>query len=63
MANAFNDPYWQAAVEDEVDSFPHLAGFIEDTCTTCHAPMGRTHAYRYSIWTLTELFPIRYRQK
>jgi hypothetical protein len=44
MANAFNDPYWQAAVEDEVDSFPQLAGFIENTCTTCHAPMGRTHA-------------------
>jgi len=46
MANAFNDPYWQAAVEDEVDSFPALAGFIEDTCTTCHAPMGRTHAHQ-----------------
>jgi hypothetical protein len=46
MANAFHDPYWQAAVEDEVDSFPHLAGFIEDTCTTCHAPMGRTHAHQ-----------------
>ncbi len=45
MANAFNDPYWQAAVEDEVDSFPDLTGLIEDTCTTCHAPMGRTHAY------------------
>ena len=45
MANAFNDPYWRAAVEDEVDSFPHLAGFIEDTCTRCHAPMGRTHAH------------------
>lgn len=48
MANAFNDPYWQAAVEDEVDSFPHLAGFIENTCTTCHAPMGRTHAHHTS---------------
>ena len=45
MANAFNDPYWQAAVEDEVDSFPRLSGLIEDTCTKCHAPMGRTHAY------------------
>ena len=45
MANAFNDPYWQAAVEDEVDSFPHLSGLIEDTCSKCHAPMGRTHAY------------------
>ena len=46
MAQAFNDPYWQAAVEDEVESFPHLTGLIEDTCTTCHAPMGRTHAYQ-----------------
>jgi len=45
MANAFIDPYWQAAVEDEVLSFPQNAGFIEDTCTKCHAPMGRTHAY------------------
>lgn len=25
MAQAFNDPYWQAAVEDEVESFPHLS--------------------------------------
>ena len=40
MANAFNDPYWQAAVEDEVDSFPALAGFIENTCIKCHAPNG-----------------------
>jgi len=46
MANAFNDPYWQAAVEDEASSFPDLAGFIEDTCTRCHAPMGRTHAHQ-----------------
>jgi hypothetical protein len=46
MAQSFNDPYWQAAVEDEVESFPHLTGFIEDTCTTCHAPMGRTHAHQ-----------------
>jgi hypothetical protein len=45
MANAFNDPYWQAAVEDEVDSFPVLAGFIENTCITCHAPMGHTHSH------------------
>ena len=45
MANSFNDPYWQAAVQDESDSFPALSGFIEDTCTTCHAPMGRTNAH------------------
>ncbi len=46
MANAFNDPYWQAAVQDEVESFPALTGLIEDTCTKCHAPMGRTHAHQ-----------------
>ena len=46
MAQAFNDPYWQAAVEDEVESFPHLTGLIEDTCTRCHAPMGSTHAHQ-----------------
>ena len=45
-AQAFNDPYWQAAVEDEVQSFPHLTGMIEDTCATCHAPMGRTYAHQ-----------------
>ena len=45
MAHAFNDPYWQAAVQDESETFPVLSGFIEDTCTTCHAPMGRTHAH------------------
>ena len=45
MANSFNDPYWQAAVQDESHTFPALSGFIEDTCTTCHAPMGRTHAH------------------
>jgi hypothetical protein len=46
MANSFNDPYWQAAVQDESESFPALSGFIEDTCTTCHSPMGRTHAHQ-----------------
>jgi len=48
MANSFNDPYWQAAVEDEAESFPLLSGLIEDTCTTCHAPMGHTQAHQTS---------------
>jgi len=46
MAHAFDDPYYQAAVEDEASHFPHLAGFIEDTCLTCHSPMARTHAHQ-----------------
>ena len=49
MANSFNDPYWQAAVEDESATFPELSGFIENTCTKCHAPMGNTHAHHLEL--------------
>lgn len=46
MAHSYNDPYYQAAVQDETRVFPHLAGFIEDKCLTCHTPMARTHAHQ-----------------
>jgi len=46
MAHAFDDPYFRAVVEDEMTLFPSLAGLIEDTCLTCHAPMARTHAHQ-----------------
>lgn len=46
MAHAFDDPYYQAAVEDEVSAFPALAGLIEDTCLTCHTPMAHTNAHQ-----------------
>ncbi len=45
MANAAKDPLWQAKVKAEVDTHPGLQTVIEDKCTTCHAPMGRTEAY------------------
>lgn len=45
MAHAFDDPYFQAKLQDEVHVFPQLAGLIEDKCLSCHAPMGRTHAH------------------
>ncbi len=45
MANAAKDPLWQAKVKAEVNTHPELQGIIEDKCTTCHAPMGRTEAY------------------
>jgi len=48
MANSFNDPYWQAAVEEEAETFPLLSGLIEDTCISCHAPMGHTQAHQAS---------------
>ncbi len=45
MANAFADPYFQAAMVSETSLLPHLAGLIEDKCLTCHTPMARTHAH------------------
>ena len=42
MAHASKDPLWQAKVAAEVDANPALQSVIEDKCTTCHAPLGRT---------------------
>jgi hypothetical protein len=44
MAHASKDPLWQATVEFEVQEAPGLQAVIEDKCTTCHAPLGRTQA-------------------
>ena len=44
MANAARDPFWRAKVSAEVAAHPELKTVIEDKCTTCHAPMGRTQA-------------------
>ncbi len=49
MANAFTDPYFRASMMHEVETFPHLAGFIEDKCLTCHSPMARTHAHQTGV--------------
>ena len=46
MAHAFDDPYFQAKMQDEINVFPGNAGFIEDKCLTCHSSMGRTHAHQ-----------------
>jgi len=46
MAHAFDDPYYQAVVEDEATLFSGLAGLVEDTCLTCHTPMAHTHAHQ-----------------
>ena len=45
MAHSFDDPYFQAVMQEEAHIFNSLAGLVEDTCLTCHAPMGRTHAH------------------
>jgi hypothetical protein len=46
MAHAFDDPYFQAVMEEESRyRFPQLAGAIEDKCLSCHAPMGHLNAH------------------
>jgi hypothetical protein len=44
MANASKDPFWQAKVTAEVLIHPQFQTIIEDKCTTCHAPLGRTES-------------------
>lgn len=57
MANAARDPYWQAKVTSEVALFPQHQSVIEDICTTCHSPIGRTQAHYngQAFYSLTEL--------
>jgi hypothetical protein len=45
MANAMKDPLWQAKVSAEVAAHPEYKQLIEDKCTTCHTPLGRTEAH------------------
>lgn len=45
MGNAAKDPFWQAKVSAEVVAHPEFKQIIEDKCTTCHSPMGRTEAH------------------
>ncbi|MBT8387808.1 MAG: T9SS type A sorting domain-containing protein [Ignavibacteria bacterium] len=45
MGNAAKDPLWQAKVTAEVMAHPQYQDFIEDKCTTCHSPLGRTEAH------------------
>ena len=49
MAHAFDDPYYQAVVEDEATLFSALAGLVEDTCLTCHTPMAHTNAHQTGV--------------
>lgn len=44
MGNAARDPFWRAKVSAEISANPHLQSIIEDKCTTCHSPLGRTEA-------------------
>ncbi|MCB0287314.1 MAG: hypothetical protein KDE57_11705, partial [Calditrichaeota bacterium] len=57
MANAAKDPLFRAKVSAEVAENPALQAVIEDKCTTCHAPMGRTeaHANGAAFYSIAEM--------
>ncbi|MEM1323538.1 MAG: T9SS type A sorting domain-containing protein [Bacteroidota bacterium] len=40
MANSAKDPFWKAKVSHETRVNPGHAADTENTCTSCHAPMG-----------------------
>lgn len=40
MANSARDPYWQAAVAQELELQPEQSQEIEALCARCHAPMA-----------------------
>ncbi|MGB1217639.1 MAG: hypothetical protein ACPG5P_07170, partial [Saprospiraceae bacterium] len=45
MANSAKDPFWRAKVSHEVLINPAHADDIENSCTSCHAPLGHYNAY------------------
>lgn len=44
MANSAKDPFWRAKVSHEILINPLEQSNIENTCTRCHAPLGRFEA-------------------
>jgi hypothetical protein len=57
MANSAKDPFWRAKVSHEVLVNPAHADKIENTCTSCHAPLGHYNAYYkgYGHYTMSDL--------
>jgi len=53
MANSAKDPFWKAKVAHEVSVNPGHAGEITNTCTSCHAPLGRFEAIHDGIENYT----------
>ena len=57
MANSAKDPFWRAKVSHESVTLPEHADAIQNTCTTCHAPMGHyTAAFHGELpYTMSDL--------
>ncbi len=57
MANSARDPLWRAKVSHEILVNPSHANELQNTCTSCHAPMGHyTSKYKgYPFYTIADL--------
>lgn len=59
MGNAARDPYWMASVRRETLDHPSAVAAIEDKCTVCHLPMGRTQGRAEGVQSKAfEYFPV-----
>ncbi len=58
MAQAWSDPYYQAAVEGQAQEFPDYAGDIEDKCLSCHSPMAHSYAHDTGLGLATSDCPL-----
>jgi hypothetical protein len=57
MANSARDPLWRAKVSHEILVNPAISNQIQNTCTSCHAPMGHyTSLYHGNpFYTISDL--------
>ncbi|MBX7051955.1 MAG: T9SS type A sorting domain-containing protein [Flavobacteriales bacterium] len=53
MANSAKDPMWRAKVAHEIAMNPNHEDLIVNTCTRCHAPLGRFEAEHDGIENFT----------
>ena len=45
MALSAKDPLWRAKLSEEIEATPSHSAFLQNKCTSCHAPMGHYTAY------------------
>jgi hypothetical protein len=57
MANSARDPLWRAKVSHEIIINPSHANELQNTCTSCHAPMGNyTSKFKgYPFYTIADM--------
>lgn len=49
MANSARDPLWRAKVSHEILVNPAHTNDLQNTCTSCHAPMGKYTSFYHGV--------------